>query len=303
MTVQADIEAVLLPLGIEIGFYAGHLERGEMVAIHPERLFPTASVFKIAVMVELFRQADAGKFRLDERMATGEDVRTIGSGVLHKLAGGVAPTRRDLCMLMIIVSDNTATEMLLELVGAANVTATMRTLGLADIHILLNLRQLFAHALGLPLDPPPDYAAMQAASATRNMDYDSLSFSASAANTTTSAEGMAKLVGMIFQGTAASAAACADMMVILKAQQLRDRVPRYLPAASVGNKTGTFKGIRNDAGIMTRSAGDSIVFGLFTFDRTELPVGNSRVLMERNILVNGAMAEVGALLWERFAVA
>lgn len=303
MTTQADIEAVLLPLGIEIGFYAEHLERKATVAINPGVLFPTASVFKIAVMVELFHQSEAGRFGLDERMATGEALRTIGSGVLQKLAGGLAPTLRDLCMLMIVVSDNTATEMLLDRVGAANVTATMRRLGLHDIHVVLNLGELFAHAYGLPLDPLPDYPTMQRISGERSMDYGSLSFAASGENTTTSAADMARLCAMIFRGTAANAASCAEMLTILKAQQLRDRVPRYLPTAAVGNKTGTFRGIRNDAGLIMRGADDTIAFGLFTFDRTVLPAGNSRGLVERNILVNGAMAEVGQILWDGFAVA
>jgi beta-lactamase class A len=303
MSLLNDIQAVLLPLGIEVGLFARHLERGAEVAINPDLLFPTASVFKVPVMVELFRQAEAGKYSLDDRMPTGERLRTMGSGVLQKLAAGVAPTRRDLAMLMIIISDNTATEMLLDLVGPANVTAAMRMLGIDDIHVVLNLGQLFAHAYGLPTDPPPGYEAMLAASRTRKMDYGSLAFAPTGENTTSSAAAMARLLAMIAQGTAAGAASCAEMVTILKAQQLRDRAPRYLPTGAVGNKTGTFRGIRNDAGLIWRGPEDTIAFGLFTFDRTELPVGNSRLLAERNMRVNGAMAEIGQILWEGLATA
>ena len=76
-------------------------------------------------------------------------------------------TLRDLLTLMIIISDNTATHMLQELVGSANITATMRRLGLADIHVALSLPELFAHGFGLNLAPLPDYAAMVA----RAKDY------------------------------------------------------------------------------------------------------------------------------------
>jgi beta-lactamase class A len=299
---QSRIEATLLPLAIEIGFAATHVPTGATVAINPNTLFPTASVFKVPVMVEVYRQAAAGRFQLTDRLPMPAAQRVIGSGVLQKLAPGLAPTIRDLVMLMIIISDNTATQMLVDLVGAASVTATMHGLGLSDIHVVLSLPELFAHAYHLPLDPPPDYDTMAAETGQLTMDYGSLAFAASPANTTASAADMSRLMAMILRDEAASPAACADMRAILHAQQLRDRVPRYLPTAAVGNKTGTFRGIRNDAGAIKRGEGDLITFALFTFDRTALPPGNSRLLAERNNLVNGAMAEIGQILWDHFGI-
>ena len=298
MTTQTRIEAVFAPIDIQIGFSATHLQTGASVAINPDTLFPTASVFKVPVMVEVFRQAEEGRFAMTDRLPMLESQRTIGSGVMQKIAGGLTPTIRDLVMLMIIISDNSATQILLDLVGAANVTATMRRLGLEGIHIVLNLPQLFAHTFGLPLDKLPDYTQMQQAMRTTPMDYDSLAFASSPENTTSTACDMAALMALIVQRRAGSDAACADMLTILKSQQLRDRVPRYLPLAGVGNKTGTFRGIRNDAGLLLRGDQDVIAFALFTFDRTPLPVDNSRLLSERNLLVNGAMADVGEILWE-----
>ena len=302
MTIQSRIEEVLAPLGIEVGFSATHLPSGESVAINPHLLFPTASVYKIPVMVEVYRQADEGRFAISDRLELRDAQRIIGSGVLQKLDGGLAPTIRDLVMLMIIISDNTATHMLQELVGSAAVTATMRRLGLRDINVALSMPALFAHGYGLAPEPPPDYAAMQTASRTRDMDYAGLSFARSAANTTSSAADMAALCAMILQAKAGTAASCADMMTILRAQQLRERVPRLLPTGAVGNKTGTFRKIRNDAGVILRDDTDAISFGLFTYDPTELPPGNSRLLARRNALVDGAMAEIGAILWDGLGV-
>ncbi len=298
MTVQSQIDAVFAPLGIEVGFSATHLPSGATVAINPGHLFSTASVFKVPLMVEVYRQADEGRFKLTDRLPMPDAQRCIGSGVMQKLDTGLAPTIRDLVMLMIIISDNTATQMLLDLVGAANVTATMRKLGLNDIHVVLSLPQLFAHAYHMPLDPVPGYAAMQEITRKAGMDYDSLTFAASPENTTTSAADMARLMALIHQRKAGTEAACIDMLVVMRAQQLRDRVPRYLPTSGVANKTGTFRGIRNDAGLILRGETDVVSFALFTFDRTPLPIGNSRLLAERNILVNGAMAEVGQILWD-----
>jgi beta-lactamase class A len=300
ITLGDRIEKLFVPLATEIGFSALHVQSGASIAINPDALFPTASTFKVPVMVEVFRQAEQGRFAMTERKPMPLAQRSIGSGVMQQLSEGTALTIRDLVMLMIIISDNTATQMLLDLVGAANVTATMRALGLANIHVVLSLPQLFAHAYHLPLDPPPDYDTMKILTRDRAMDYGSLSFAASPENTTSSAMDMARLLQLIFERRAASTESCEDMLTILKAQQLRARVPRFLPVASVGNKTGTFRGIRNDTGLILRGDGDTIAFGLFTFDRADLPPGDARTLAARDTLVNDAMAEVGALLWNDF---
>lgn len=300
MPLHAPVAQLFAPLGIEFGFTAIHLATGQRIDINAHALFPTASVVKVPVMVEVYRQAEQGRFALTDRLAFTERNRTIGSGVMKQMAAGLSPTIRDLVMLMTIISDNTATEMLVELVGAENVTATMRALGLADIHVTLNLAELFAIGYGQPPSPRLTFAQMQAASAGQNMDYDSLAFQASPANTTSSAADMAKLMRLIETGRAASPASCADMLEVLFAQQLKDRVPRFLPTDAVGNKTGTFRGVRNDAGLIRRGPSDVIAFALFSFDRLALPVGNSRQLAERNAVVNTAMAELGALLWNDF---
>lgn len=299
MSVQSQIEAVFAPLGIEVGFSATHLPTGETVAINPHELFPTASTYKIPVMVEVYRQADEGRFKMSDRIEMTEAQRIVGSGVIQKLDAGLQLTIRDLCMLMIIISDNTATHMLQELVGNANVNATMRRLGLANIHLALSMPQLFAHGYGMQADPAPSYAQMQEAGRSGDMDYTGLAFHRTPQNTTSSAADMAALSAMILQRKAGSEASCADMMTILRAQQLRDRVPRFLPDGAVANKTGTFRKIRNDAGVILRSDTDAISFGLYTYDPTPIPRGNSRLLAERNALVNTAMAEVGEILWNQ----
>ncbi|HEX3347605.1 MAG TPA: serine hydrolase [Acetobacteraceae bacterium] len=287
-------------LATEIGFAATHLETGASLAINADALFPTASVFKVPVMVEVFRQADEGRFAMADRIPMAAAQRSVGSGVMQRLGEGVALSVRDLAMLMIIISDNTATQMLLDLVGPDAVTATMRLLGLANINVRMTLPQLFAHAYNLPLDPLPDFEALQRLTRNAPIDYGSLAFAASPDNTTSNAADMARLLGMIFRKQAGRAAACDDMLTILRAQQLRDRVPRYLPVGGVGNKTGTLRGVRNDAGLMMRGAGDTIAFALFTFDRTQIAPDDARGLAGRNVLVNDAMAEVGALLWDEF---
>ena len=97
---------------------------------------PTASVFKLPVLVEVFRQAVAGVLDLDERVTLRAEDVVMGSGILRDFGPGLQPSLRDLAMMMIIVSDNGATNLLLDRVGGPQrVNATMRALGLDSILI------------------------------------------------------------------------------------------------------------------------------------------------------------------------
>ena len=97
---------------------------------HGERAFVAASTVKIAVMVELFRQVDAGRRSLSDRHVLADEDRAPGSGVILHLDAGTSFSLADLAYLMISISDNTATNLLIELVGMDNVNATMRRLGM-----------------------------------------------------------------------------------------------------------------------------------------------------------------------------
>ena len=298
---QARIAALLGESGIETGFAAIRVETGAEIAVNGAALFPTASTFKVPVMVEVYAQARAGKFAITDRIAFEEKHRILGSGVIQALGTGLNPTIRDLMMLMNIVSDNTATDILCDLVGCDNVTARMRALGLDDIYAPLPCRGLFRRAWGMSMTAEYSYADFKAASKAAPMAFTSGAYARDGSNDVTSAHDMARLMALIAQGKAGTAEDCADMIAILEYQHYQDRVPRYLPLGSVANKTGSLRGLRNDVGLIRRGKGDTIAYGLFTLDTTELPHGNSRELVEANGRINGMMGEVGAVLWEDFA--
>lgn len=297
---EARIAALIAAGGIETGFAAIHVESGRQVVVNGGALFPTASTFKVPVMVEVYAQARAGKFSITDRIAFEEKDRIIGSGVIQALGTGLNPTIRDLMMLMTIVSDNTATDMLCALVGNARVTARMRALGLADIHVPLPCRGLFHRAWDLPMDKPLTYADFRAASKAAPMAFSSGAYARDGSNDVTSALDMARLMVLIQQGKAGTPEDCADMIAIMEYQHYQDRVPRFLPLGSVANKTGSLRGLRNDVGLIRRGPGDTIAYGMFTLDTTELPHGNSRELVEANIRIGTMMGEVGQVLWESF---
>ncbi|SEC38449.1 beta-lactamase class A [Rhizobiales bacterium GAS188] len=295
----SDIVAALRDRdGIDVGFSAIHLASGQCLEINASSLFPTASVFKVPVMVEVFRQARAGIFAMSDRLTLATCHKTLTSGVLVTLDDGLRPTIGDLVMLMTIVSDNTATKLLLDLVGMDKVNAAMAGYGLHDIHVAIDVHEMFLHAWGLPLDRTIGVAELRATARAKPMDYASLTFSRDRDNTVASAADMARLMAMIAAGEVVDAEACGSMVAIMKEQQYSERVPRYLPFGSVANKTGTMRGVRNDSGIMRRGEGDDIAYAVFSFDPTPLAAGNSRFLAERNSHVAGRMAELGFELWE-----
>jgi beta-lactamase class A len=163
-------------------------------------------------------------------------------------------TVRDLATLMIIVSDNTATDLLLDVVGKAAVNATLTQLGFERTRVDLTCREILYHLT----DPQSALAAESDISAWRRwrIDPKSKSLTDLKHNNVSTPREMAKLLELVHDGHAASPTACASMMRILQSQQVNDRIPLLLPrSVEVAHKTGELPGIRNDAGIVYSPSG------------------------------------------------
>lgn len=120
------------------GVAAENLATGARVDLRSDEPFPTASAIKIFVLGALFAKAAAGKLSLDERRPIDANARLLGSGVLLHLSPGLEPTRADLATLMMMVSDNLATNLLLDELGLDAVNAHIRGAGVE--HSRLNGR-------------------------------------------------------------------------------------------------------------------------------------------------------------------
>src|SRR5688572_10003555 len=140
---QKQIEAAIAAADAHMGVAMLHLEKGDEIELAADEAFPMASVLKIPVLVEAARQMDAGNFTLGDRWALTVAEKNLGSGVLTFFDDGLLPTVRDLLTLMIIISDNTATDMVINRLGKENIVSAMRQLGLQDIHLPLTIRQIF----------------------------------------------------------------------------------------------------------------------------------------------------------------
>ncbi|HXZ19353.1 MAG TPA: serine hydrolase [Candidatus Acidoferrales bacterium] len=118
------------------------LETNDTIAINADMLMPQASSIKTAVLVELLRQAQAGKLKLEERVEIRKSQFAGGSGVLQDFGDGTsAVSLRDLAALMIVVSDNTATNILIERVGQMQVNTAMQSLGFERTRLMRKMIQ------------------------------------------------------------------------------------------------------------------------------------------------------------------
>lgn len=131
------------------GFIAIDLTSRESFAINENMLFPQGSAIKIPILMEVYKQASTGTLKLTDLHPVTAEVQVGGSGVLQRLGDGTSQLSvRDLAVLMILVSDNTATNMLIDLVGMDNINATMRELGLKETKVQRRMINTEASARG-----------------------------------------------------------------------------------------------------------------------------------------------------------
>jgi beta-lactamase class A len=276
-----------------LGVAVRHLGTGEEVSFNGDELFPTASVFKVPVIVELYRQIEAGKLSLDDRLVLKDSLKVPGSGILKELTEGLDVSIRDLSRLMMILSDNTATDMLVEKVGKDNVNATMRRLGLNNTVVLADCRDLLFDLVGENSLPDEEKTLELYLKLAKNgANKGSWSLGTERNDVTTPSE-MNKLLASIVEGGAASHASCdAILETMSKCQTGEYRVPKYLPAEKVKmqRKTGSLPGIRNDVGVITILAtGEKYCISCFTKDAEDVYAAEEVIArVSRNVYLHFA---------------
>ena len=272
MDLISNVRNMIEPTGFDVGVAISYIEQGIEHQINADRPYHLASVVKVPIMVEAFRQIEVeGTLSLDERVGLRDGFKLSGTGILKFLDEGLSPTVRDLITLMIIISDNTATDTLLErLGGPLRVDSTMKSLGLRDIHTKMTIRQ--AHwDRGMRREPLVD--PREAAKARREMQlvYESACFTASPEGNSASPGAMNDLLCRIFGGEIWSRGACEAMMDVMYKQQRNMRIPSKLPrGALVAHKTGTITGAANDAGIIEIGEGNHCALTVFVRDEAFL---------------------------------
>lgn len=214
---QKKLEAIAGNLDGVMGYVIVDITSGERFERLPGESFPLASTIKIAILYELFKQAEEGRLKLDEVQALDRRHVVGGSGVLNHLAAP-AMTLRDYAVLMIVLSDNSATNLLIDTVGMESVRKRMAGAGLPGLQLRRRMIDLDAALRGDENVGSPD--------------------------------DLARLLLMIHKGEGLQPASREGILQVLrkpKTSALRDGVPAAVPVA---NKTGSLEGVAADAGIV-----------------------------------------------------
>lgn len=203
----------------DISFCYKNLITGETIAYQADRPLIAASVIKLPMMVEAFRQFEAGLLDPDQPVTVQAADKVPSCGVLTYLHDGLAVTVRDLVTLSIIVSDNTATNLLMDRLGIEHVNAMLDAQGMPVTRLRRKLFDRKAAARGLQ-------------------------------NTIAAGE-IGTLLEKLYTGSILSPAACAAMIDILKNQQLQSKMPFcFAESIDIAHKTGEDSGVTHDVGIV-----------------------------------------------------
>ena len=243
---QSNIERITRSVNAKWGIYIKCVETGEEIAINADETMDTMSVIKIPLMVEVFRQIEAGKFSLTDRVTLKESEKRPGTGIIRSLDAGASLTIKDLITLMIIVSDNSATDMLFDKVGGTEpVNKLMQSYGLNTIK-----------ATG-----PSDnwFKALRAAPSPQEFHKEGKT-----PYGLSSPRDLGKLLEKIHKGEAVSKKASDQMLEIMRGQVYSSRLPKYVTGFRVPHKTGDFLPyIGNDVGLL-ESANRHVIISVFT---------------------------------------
>jgi len=230
-TLTARVQKLVAASGAEVAVVMKTVDGRDEIRIDADKAFHAASTMKIPIMIELFRQAEAGTLSLDEPLPVRNEFHSIVDGSVYQLsvdddsdadvykAVGKTMTLRQLCEVMITVSSNFAANLLIERVGAANVRTTVDRLGASGMVVLRGVEDQKAFDKGL--------------------------------NNTTTAAALAVLMEKLAKGEAVSRKADAEMVAILKRQKFHDAIPSGVPdGVEVAHKTGNITKIHHDAAIV-----------------------------------------------------
>ena len=225
------IEERIQKSGAEVGVAFRTLDGKAEWFYHADDVFHAASTMKVPVLIELFRQAREGKVKLDDALVIKNEFHSLADGSIYTLdaaddsdadlykAAGQTRTLRQLAELMITVSSNFATNLLIEKLGVENIRATVHALHADGMNVLRGVEDGKAFAKGM--------------------------------NNTTTARGLLELLDAIARGEAVDRESSRDMIEILERQKFNDGIPAGLPAGTrVAHKTGEITKIHHDAAIV-----------------------------------------------------
>lgn len=214
--------------GFEEGIVIKDLSTGWRISINEKKLFPAASLVKLPIMTSLFSMAEGEGLDLKEEIVLTNKNKALGSGILKNYCAGSAFNIENLIEIMIVESDNTATNMLINNIGFEAFNVYFKRIGLNDTNLSRKMMDFKSRKIGLE-------------------------------NFTTAGD-FAYLLEKIYRKKLVNKDYSQRCLAILKKQKIRDRIPALLPVDTVvAHKTGLEKGICHDTGIVFTPEGDFLI--------------------------------------------
>ncbi len=225
---QESIKSQISQFNGQVGILVKDLETGWELSYEKNRLFPSASLAKVPLMAAAFLAAEQGRIKLGNNLKLKPADKLAGSGILKNMPVDSTFSLERLIGLMIYESDNTATNMITNLVGVDYLNHTFKAFGLKNTELSRKIA---------------DYRL-------RNKGIENY----------TTAEDMALLLEKIYRRTLGNKVVSDRCINTLKLTRLNDRLPKYLPAElTVAHKTGLERDVCHDAGIVFSRNGDFII--------------------------------------------
>jgi beta-lactamase class A len=248
----------------KVSLYAKHLRSGRTVALDPDVPVNTASVIKVAIMLEAMYQVKEGRLSFDDVVPLRKEDQVSGSGVLFLFHTPTTVNIETAIVLMIAQSDNTAANLVLAKIGRENVNTRLRALG---FRLTTSIRPVSRPKEG---DQSPELKPFGIGR--------------------TTAREMAGILESIDRCDLGDRKLCARMVDIMQHQFWRNLIPHYLEdadttevASHVANKTGSLDRVRNDVGIIYTRDGP-VVISAFTYENSDTswtPENEAELLIAR----------------------
>lgn len=238
-----------------VALYATDLRTGRTVALNADTPVPTASVIKLTILFDALKQIQQGQASFSDRLTLTKENQVGGSGVLGLFDTPLQVTLKDALTMMVVVSDNTATNLAIDRLGLQNIDAQIQALGLKNTWLYKKV--FMPPAPGAPADQPKFGLGK------------------------TTAREMALVMEHFATCDAFPKPLCDTAVGMLKNQTDNAAIPRYLTNVEVGNKTGAVSGVRNDVAIVYAKNGP-IVISAFSYGNKDdrwTPDNSAQVLI------------------------
>ena len=215
----------------KVSLFAKNLDTGETYALNPDERVRTASTIKIAVMIEAFARVNEGKLKWTDEVVLTKEKKVGGSGILNELSDNLHLTLRDAVNLMMILSDNTATNLTLDVLTTDAVNARMESLGFKNIKIM---RKVFAGGESAAGKDPENKKYGLGMATPREMVL---------------------VMEKLERGEIINPAASKEMLELMKREQGRNGIGRSLPDVPAASKYGALDRLRSSVAILYTKKG------------------------------------------------